>query len=234
MARELNAYAAADGVINVSERERALVELLLGREGFAHHVPLGRDVDPFDDLPGFDARRGVLFVGNYTHPPNLEALRHLVDDVLPRLPAEMRAAHPLEAVGYGLDDATAAWLAGVEDAVPIGWVPELSPYMSRARVFCAPLLAGAGVKNKLLDAMMSGLPVVTTSFGVEGMGLEPGRDVVVADDPAALARETEALLADPERWAAQSRAGWEWVAAHQPRSQAVEAFRTACAAVVRC
>ena len=234
VARELNAYAAADGVINVSEGERDLVDLLLGRDGFAHHVPLGRELDAFEGLPEFDARRGVLFAGNYVHPPNLEALRHLVDDVLPQLPGEVRAAHPLDVVGYGLDDGTAAWLAATPEVTPIGWVPALSPYMSRARVMCAPLLAGAGVKNKLLDAMIHGLPVVTTSVGVEGMDLEPGRDVAVADDPAALAGAVQALLEDPERWAAQARAGWEWVAAHQPRSRSADAFRAACAAVARC
>jgi glycosyltransferase involved in cell wall biosynthesis len=230
--RELSAYARADGVLNVSDHERALVDRLTGRPGLAHHVPLGRAVEPYEDLPGFEDRQGVLWVGNQRHPPNADALRHLVDDVWPRLEDAVRRTHPLTVAGTGLDRATANELATQPDIRPAGWVPDLLPYLDGARVFCAPLRGGAGVKNKLLDAMMRGLPVVTTPVGIEGMELVPGRDALVADDPAGLAAATRELLEDPERWRALSRAGWERVRDALSLERSEEAFRAAYRAVL--
>ena len=66
------------------------------------------------------------------------------------------------------------------------------------------MVSGSGVKNKLLEAMALGRPIVTTSIGVESLDIEPGRDVIVADDPAATAEALDRLLGDP---AVQARLG---------------------------
>jgi glycosyltransferase involved in cell wall biosynthesis len=60
------------------------------------------------------------------------------------------------------------------------------------------MVSGSGVKNKLLEAMSIGRPIVTTSLGVESLDLVPGRDLLVADDPAAYAEALDRLLGDPE------------------------------------
>ena len=68
------------------------------------------------------------------------------------------------------------------------------------------MVSGSGVKNKLLEAMSIGRPIVTTSLGVESLDIEPGRDLLVADDPAAYAEAIDRLLGDPEL---QARLGAE-------------------------
>ena len=101
----------------------------------------------------------------------------------------------LDAAGRRLD---------AEGVVVHGWLPDLEPVLGRARVFLAPLRFGAGVKGKIGQALASGVPVVTTSVGAEGM---VGSHLVVADEPGALVDAAVALHEDPARWNAQVTAG---------------------------
>ena len=88
-----------------------------------------------------------------------------------------------------------------------GQVPKLEPFFDASRVFLAALRYGAGVKGKIVEAMRLGLPVVTTTVGAEGIGIEPGFNAIVADDASGLARGVLELLYDAERCAALSKAG---------------------------
>jgi polysaccharide biosynthesis protein PslH len=71
-------------------------------------------------------------------------------------------------------------------------------YLFRARAFAVPLRFGGGTRLKILEALARGVPVVTTTIGCEGLDLEPGEDLLVADDPAAFARSLDLLLADDD------------------------------------
>jgi glycosyltransferase involved in cell wall biosynthesis len=82
----------------------------------------------------------------------------------------------------------------------VGWVPSVAPYLERARVSVIPLLHGAGTKRKLIQALMVGTPSVSTSIGIEGLGLEDGTHVRVADDPAEFARCVAELAEDRGLW----------------------------------
>ena len=76
-----------------------------------------------------------------------------------------------------------------------------------ARVFVCPLRFGAGTKGKISTAMAYGVPVVSTACGAEGMDMVEGREVLVADDPAALAAACLRAYRDPALWRAMSQAG---------------------------
>jgi glycosyltransferase involved in cell wall biosynthesis len=76
-----------------------------------------------------------------------------------------------------------------------------------ARVFVCPLRFGAGTKGKISTAMSYGMPVVSTACGAEGMDLIEGEEVLVADEPAALAEVCLRLYRDPDLWARMSLAG---------------------------
>jgi glycosyltransferase involved in cell wall biosynthesis len=77
-------------------------------------------------------------------------------------------------------------------------------------VSVAPLRYGAGAKGKVAESLARGLPVVCTPVAAEGMGLEPGSNVLVGDTPAALAAHVAGLLRDDARWRALSGAGLEF------------------------
>jgi SAM-dependent methyltransferase len=103
-------------------------------------------------------------------------------------------------VGNGLTDKVRAYAEGHEHVRMLGWVPSLVPYYNRARVSLVPLPYGAGTKRKVIESLMSGLPTVSTSVGIEGLGLEPDRHVLVADDPVEFADSVGRLTSDTRLW----------------------------------
>ncbi|MCI0636374.1 MAG: glycosyltransferase family 4 protein, partial [Actinobacteria bacterium] len=204
LVRELNTYQAADAVLAVSAKEAELLSDFLG-PGRVHCLPLteplSRSAVPLDD------RRGILFVGNFRHLPNGEAIEYLCRDVLPRLDPDLLADHPLTVIGNRLDDKVRAHATGLPDVRMIGWVPSIIPYLERTRVCVVPLLHGAGVKGKVIQALMLGTPVVTTTIGAEGLDLEHGEHALISDDPGDLAAAIGRVLTDGDTWHRLAEAG---------------------------
>jgi glycosyltransferase involved in cell wall biosynthesis len=202
---ELNVYAAADAVLTVSAKEASLIDDLVNEPGLSHVVP-DHERLPLSDRP-FGARRGLLFVGSFRHAPNVDAVGYLCREIVPRLPAPLLEAHPLSIVGDALDDRVASYALGRKAIRMVGWVPRLEPYYEQARVSVLPLLSGAGTKRKLVQALMSGTPVVGTSIAAEGLDLVDGREMLIADDPDAFARSVSRLVEDERLWAALQENG---------------------------
>lgn len=198
MMRELNVYAAADGVFAVSRKESDLINDLLNDSGLADVVPDADDV-PLSRVP-FADRQGILFVGNFRHAPNVSAVEYLCHEILPLVDPALLAEHPLSVVGNGLTETVREYARDLDHVKMVGWVPSVLPYMNHARVKLIPLLYGAGTKRKLVQALLAGTPTVSTTIGVEGLGLQDGEDVLVADDPEAFARAIERLLTDEPLW----------------------------------
>jgi glycosyltransferase involved in cell wall biosynthesis len=209
VARELNTYFAADGVFAVSSKEAELINDLTGQPGLAIHVPVtqGESMSPL----GFHDRRSILFVGNFQHEPNVEAVRFLCEEVVPLLSEELLAAHPVLIVGHAPDDRVVRSVTATPGVQLVGWVPSLTPYFHSARVSVAPLLHGAGVKGKIVRSLAAGTPVVSTTLGIEGLELDEGDGVLVADDPSLFAESIVALTRDAELWSAQSAGGRQHV-----------------------
>jgi glycosyltransferase involved in cell wall biosynthesis len=99
-------------------------------------------------------------------------------------------------------------LAG-EHVTIAGWVADLDPIYASTRVVVAPLRYGAGVKGKVGQALAMGVPMVTTSIGNDGMMLEPGRDIEIADDAHAFAERVIGLYENRSSWEAMSARGLE-------------------------
>lgn len=139
----------------------------------------------------------VLFVGNLFAQNNLSGLKWYLDEVHPLL-----STHP----GYRLIIAgntkgtVPAFLSNIEtrdSRITFYDSPEdLGPVYEQGAVFINPMLTGAGVKIKTVDAVVNGLPVVSTSVGAEGIGLRDGDSVIIADDAVGFARGVERLLVD--------------------------------------
>jgi glycosyltransferase involved in cell wall biosynthesis len=85
-----------------------------------------------------------------------------------------------------------------QNIIVTGFVEDIKAYYLKASVFVAPLFVGGGVIVKILDAMASGLPVVTTSVGNEGIEAVPGRDIEIADEPKVFAKKILLLLQKPD------------------------------------
>ncbi|MCD9031650.1 glycosyltransferase family 4 protein, partial [Luteimonas sp. Y-2-2-4F] len=205
---ELDLVARCDATLVVSAVER---DYLAGRCPQARIEVLSNVHEARGPGPAFAARRGLVFVGGFGHPPNREAVAWLAGEILPRV-REALPGLPLHLVGdVPAEDAAALQRAG---ATVHGRVADLAPVLDAARVSVAPLLSGAGVKGKINTAMSHGLPVVTTSIGAEGMHLAHGRDALIADDASAFAAAVVGLHEDEALWDRLARGGLENVEAH--------------------
>lgn len=203
---ELALIRTADASIAVTEHERDLV--LAGAPGACVHVVPTIHESPRSKA-GFAERDGLLFVGSYQHTPNEDAVLYFSSQILPLI----RRCLPevvLHLVGQPV-------LPGIEAlASPLmrvhGWVEDLSELHERCRVFVAPLRYGAGMKGKIGDSMIRGVPVVTTSVGAEGMNLTDGLDVLIADEPQAFADAVVKLYTDEMLWKSLAEHGSQFIA----------------------
>ena len=107
-----------------------------------------------------------------------------------------------------------------------GFVDDPEEYYKRAALFVAPILTGGGIIVKVLDALAAGTPVVTTSYGNEGIGAIPGRDLIVADDPGTFAEAVVSIMKDTELAGRLSINSRDFVARHFSLSSAVERLET--------
>ncbi|HJT35294.1 MAG TPA: glycosyltransferase family 4 protein [Pirellulales bacterium] len=228
--RELNTYAAADAVLTVSEKERGLLKDLLGSGAPIFTVPDCEDLRPATLDPA--ARRGILFLGNFKHPPNAGAAEFLLRDIVPLLDRELLEQHPLYVVGNALDGRFREFAESNQSIRLVGWVPEVEPYLTAVRIAVSPLLYGAGTKRKLIQSLMIGTPTVCTEISVEGLGLRHGSEVLVANDPKSFAASITQLLTDDDLWQRLARAGISFIKQAHTREAAKNKLREAVEAVL--
>jgi GT2 family glycosyltransferase len=197
---ELEVYRAADAVIASSALEADLLTRELpDLEVFPY------DVGAYSPCAANGQRAGgPLFLGNFHHPPNLDAVSWWLDAIAPELEAATGRPVPLRIVGSG-SEILRDWHAARGRLEPVGWVEELADELGHARLFVAPLRYGAGTKDKLSMAMRYGLPVVTTSIGAESMPAELARVMIVEDRPDRLAHAVLRLLDDDGAWESAAR-----------------------------
>jgi len=171
---------------------------------------------------GFEARRDLVFLGGYGHPPNADALHWLAAEILPaiRRRAPSMQLHVLGDVPQAARRALAS-----PGLVFHGRVSDLAPFMDGCRVSVAPLRFGAGVKGKVNMAMSYGLPVVATPMAAEGMHLDDGGDVRLAEDVEDFADAVLEVHEDPVLWHRLSDGGLENVRRHFSPAAAAAALQ---------
>lgn len=214
---EVDAVRKSDVTIVHSEREKEiLTELVPGAEVYVFPWI----AEPASALPGPEARSGIAFVGGFNHPPNADAVLWFAGEVWPLI-IDRKPDARLTIIGPNAPAAVEA--LGQDPRIDVlGWVPDLQPYLDRARLSIAPLRYGAGVKGKVVSSLAAGLPVVTTPIGAEGMGLVSGAEVEIAGDPAAMADAVLRLLEDDAHWQRLSRGGLDFVDRNYSRARARE------------
>jgi polysaccharide biosynthesis protein PslH len=174
-----------------AKRMRELAPALAGRiDVNPFGVDVGAPVPVANEQPG-----SLLFVGNFTHPPNRDAATWLVQEIMPRLRRRVPGVE-LRIAGGGDDSVS---MLGGSDVRVLGEVDEIADELARAAVVVAPIRTGGGMRMKVLHALASGKPVVTTPRGAAGLNVgESDPPLVVADDAAAFAERTAELLCDAE------------------------------------
>jgi glycosyltransferase involved in cell wall biosynthesis len=154
-------------------------------------IPSGVDLAEWPPLFNPLNEDRVLFVGNFQHPPNLEGALWLVREVWP-LVLKQHPTAQLTLAGRSPPGEILA-LAGPGVQVP-GTLDDLRPLYAQASLFVAPIFWGAGIRIKLLEALASGLPIVTTRLAAEGLNVS--RSALFAERPQEWAGAIVRLLSD--------------------------------------
>lgn len=149
-----------------------------------------------------DGPATVLMVSALNRPENQEAAEWLLREIWPRVHREHPQAR-LRLVGSGAPDTLLEQARTTRGAFATGYVDDLAAEYGGAQVVIVPVLRGAGVKFKTIEAMVRAVPVVATTVGAEGIGT-PAEYAAVSDDPSVLSAAVSAVLTDPV--AAQDRA----------------------------
>lgn len=158
-------------------------------------IPNGVDMDHFTPT-GYEADDpALMFIGNYDYAPNLDAALRLVRDLFPRVKQQVPQAR-LTIVGGNVPPELQAYAS--ESVEITGRVPDLRPYFESALVFVSPLRLGAGIKNKVLQAMAMEVPVVATPLSCDGIPVQFGKHVMLGQSDTALIESIVRVLREPE------------------------------------
>ncbi|WP_421804763.1 glycosyltransferase [Flagellimonas sp.] len=149
--------------------------------------------------PPFDARNGFISIGNGKHAPNVDALKVLKSEIWPRIRHQLPNAE-IQIYGAYLPQQVNEMHDPITGFYVNGWAEDAFRVLQSTRVLLAPLRFGAGIKGKLLDAMQTGTPNVTTTIGAEGMHADLAWNGFIADDWEAFAQAAVKLHQDQKSW----------------------------------
>jgi glycosyltransferase involved in cell wall biosynthesis len=172
-----------------------------------------------DSDPELASRKDLLFVGGFAHVPNIDAVQWFVEQIWPLI-RQQRPNLKFNIAGSAASQGVLR-LAERPGVDVLGFVKDLTPHFRGSRVFVAPLRYGAGVKGKVGQSMAQGLPVVGTRIAAEGMNAINGKDLLVADGPAAFAAAVIRLLDDDPLWLQLRANGKELIR----QTQSIETIR---------
>jgi len=207
---EQRAFAHAAGVTAVSVEERATAEAWGAAE--AQVVANGVDLEWFQPREGAAVADRLVFVGALDWHANEDAVLHFVEAIAPRLRA-LRPQSRLQVVGRRPSPALQRRLRAAAGVELVGEVEDVRPHLGSASAVVVPLRIGGGSRIKILEALAMEKAVISTRVGAEGLGLEDGRHLLLADEAEAFAQAAAGLLGDGERARQLGRAGGERVRA---------------------
>jgi glycosyltransferase involved in cell wall biosynthesis len=207
--REIAAILRCDISLIISKYETALLENEFEiPNSILHYLPFKSEFKDHVKLKSFDERTDFVSIGNFFHAPNLDAVKILKKQLwlpirksLPNSKLHIYGAYIPQQVLEMHDEKTGFIVHGrAEDAKTV---------IENSRVLLAPLRFGAGLKGKLLDAMETGTPSVTTSIGAEGMTYQSKWNGLIADNAEAFIQSAIALYSDKEIWESSQKTGIE-------------------------
>jgi len=156
-------------------------------------VPNGTDTRLLQPLPRQDTRPVLLYVGNMDYTANAHAAIYFCQEILPLV---RPAVKDVEMWIVGSDPLPEVRRLAGDGIHVTGRVEDVVPYYRQSSVCVVPLRAGSGIRLKILESMALGRPVVSTSLGCEGLDVEDGKHIMIADSTEQFAEKTIRLLID--------------------------------------
>ena len=181
-----------DRVTTVSEADRKLLHP--GKSALRVDViPNGVDTELFQPLPHLICSPALLFIGNLSYAPCVDAVLYFCREILPLI---RRAIGAVDLWVVGRTPTPEVMQLNGDGLHVTGSVDDVVPYYARSAVSVVPLRAGGGTRLKILESMALGRPVVSTSIGSEGLDVVDGEHLLTGDSPEQFAEKTIRLLLD--------------------------------------
>lgn len=193
VSEEATLCAQMDTILAVSDEDKDALTAILGSDERIEIMPIAIDADAQPVVSRKENAGEITHVGTMYWPPNVDGINWFLDEVRPLLETAGFAGC-INLVGK---NPPAALLQRGDDVVRVtGFVPDLTPILAETAVFIVPLRVGTGMRVKILNSLAQGLPVVTTSIGCEGIAVEDGVHVLIADTAQGFADAVMRLLHD--------------------------------------
>lgn len=219
-----------DHVIAVSDDDRDFFTQRFGVPA-ASTVPTGVDVDFFRPEAGVPrGTREIVFVGSMAWMPNQDGVLWFVREAWPRIRMECPEA-TLTIVGRDPSSSITRLGDGQSGITVTGRVDDVRPFLERAALTVVPLRVGGGTRLKIFEAMAMECPVVSTTVGAEGLPLQPGEHLLLAETGSALAEACLGLLHRPEAGRLMAQRGAALVRENFSWDVVAERFEQICADV---
>jgi glycosyltransferase involved in cell wall biosynthesis len=194
---EENIVLASDVTFTVTTQDK-LALMKKNSESKIVVVPIAIDTGQNPVVYRGGKEPNILTLGTLHYPPNADGIRWFVNEVFPWVISQKPEVH-LTILGknppkdfYGFADRSNGMIEVT------GYVKDLNPYYEKASIVVVPVRAGGGMRVRILEAFSKGMPVVTTTMGLEGIEAVNGKDVVVEDDPRRFANAIVKLIDTPE------------------------------------
>ena len=169
-------------------------------------VPNGVDHDYFKPQQQ-EKRYDIVFTGNMSYPPNVNAVDYLANEILPKVWKVIPEAK-LYIAGASPDPKVRK--AASDRIIVSGWLDDIRDAYAQSRVFIAPMRIGTGLQNKLLEAMSMGLPAITSPLANASLGAKPGEEILIGSNAEEMAQHIITLLTDQDKAAQIAQAGFDF------------------------
>ncbi|MBA4407000.1 hypothetical protein C0389_06980, partial [bacterium] len=205
--KEIALYSKVDCITTVTEDDRNELRKLLPNKS----ILVLTDVhDAVETKTPFDQRKDFLFVGNFNHTPNTDAVIYFCNSIFPHI-KNLLPGSKFYIVGSNPPPEVKNLES--KDVSVTGWVPKILPYLEQCKVSIVPLRYGAGNKGKVGETLSHGLPMVSTTIGAEGMNIINGEHSFIADDPKQFAQYAVELYTNEDLWQKFSMKGRDLISA---------------------
>lgn len=182
-------------------------------------LTVGTDVDYFcQDISVEQKPNSLVIVGNFEYAPNAASIKWIDAEIMPRLPSDV----VLYAIGKFPESLRAELKS--KNICPLGYVDDMRQTVKSSVICLSPVAFGTGIKNKVVEAMAMGVPVVTNRVGAEGLDVQHERELFIAETPEEIAQTIEKLLADEALRKRVGECGQRYVREHHDWNVVYKAF----------
>ncbi len=186
-----------EATLAVSQEDKAALEEASGQPLNIATIPIAIDTDEVAKVNPQPEANHILHIGTMFWPPNVDGILWFLREIFPLIRAQ-RPNITFDVVGANPPPEIVAFNKDGSGVNVTGYIVDPAPFLAKTGVMVVPLRSGGGMRVKILNALAQGLPIVSTTIGCEGIAVENGKHLLIADTPEEFAEATLRLLADDQ------------------------------------